>query len=73
MEHALKKFRTDANMTLAKFGEQVGASKGFLSRIENGRQRPSIDLIERIIAATAGAVRADDFLSGANQTREAAQ
>ncbi len=62
MEHALKKFRRETDVTLTAFGKRVGASKGFLSRIENRRQRPSLDLVERIVKATGGRVSADDFI-----------
>jgi transcriptional regulator with XRE-family HTH domain len=39
----------------------IGVSRGTISRIRRQKIRPGWDTIERIRAATAGAVTADDF------------
>lgn len=62
MTHALRSFRSEADITLDVLAEQVGVSKGQLSKIENGRSLPSLDLVARLVAASGGRLSADDFL-----------
>ena len=62
MEHALRKYRKTAHVTLNELGLRVGVSKGFLSKIEKGHQMPSLKVAQKIIDATDGFVRIDDFL-----------
>lgn len=49
-------------MTLDQLGKAVGASKGFLSKIEGGKQAPSMRLAAKLSAATNGALTLNDFL-----------
>lgn len=62
-------------MTLNDFGRQVGISKSFLCKIEQGKQTPSLAVAVRISEATKGAVKPNDFLAppeGDNHETEAA-
>lgn len=54
-------------MTQADFAELVGVDQSMITRIMAGpekkqRRNPSLDLILKIVTATAGAVTANDFL-----------
>lgn len=61
MEHPLRRYRRDAGLTLEALSARLGISKASLSRVETGRQTPSLALLQRITAATDGAVTANDF------------
>lgn len=62
MEHALRKYRRTAHLTLDQLGHRVGVSKGFLSKIEKWRQMPSLKVAQKIVEATDGLVRVNDFM-----------
>jgi transcriptional regulator with XRE-family HTH domain len=62
MAHALRKYRHEAGKSLQEVAERSKTTRATLSRIENGLQIPSLDLVKRIIEATHGAVTANDFL-----------
>lgn len=62
MTHPMKAYREAQNLPLSKLAKAVETSKGHLSRIENGIHRPSLDLIARLVHASAGKLRAEDFL-----------
>ena len=51
------------NMTGADFATRIGVSRQALHRYVNGERRPEWPVIERIAAATDGAVTANDFMS----------
>lgn len=63
MTHALRLFRTSSDLTLDALADQVGVTKGQLSKIETGKALPSVSLIQRLIAASGGQLSADDFLA----------
>jgi hypothetical protein len=42
--------------------DTIGVTKGFLSRVETWKSRPSQGVISRLIAATNGAVAEGDFV-----------
>lgn len=60
--HPLKTYRERCGITLYELAELVGSTKASLSRVENGKQTPSLDLIGKLKEATGGALTADDFL-----------
>jgi transcriptional regulator with XRE-family HTH domain len=60
--HPLQSYRERAGLTLDVLAERVGVSKATLSRIENRKQAPSLDLVSKLKAASGGEVSADDFL-----------
>ena len=62
-EHPLRAFRRAAKLSLSELAAKVGSTKASLSRIEQGHQRPSLNLVGRLKEATGGAVTADDFLT----------
>lgn len=66
MEHALRTYRAKNNVTLAALGRDIGVTKGYLSRVENGRQMPSLRFIKRVFEATNGEVTANDFMPNTN-------
>ncbi len=72
MEHPLRRYRKDTETTLDALAEKIGATAATLSRIETGKQDPSLDLVRRLIEATGGAVSASDFLSAPQPAEDAA-
>jgi transcriptional regulator with XRE-family HTH domain len=62
MTHPLRTYRHKVGITLDHLASQVGATKSTLSRIESGARFPSVDLISRLVVASDGLLRADDFL-----------
>lgn len=48
MDTPLKTLREARGMTLQSVAQAVGTDRGNLSRIENGKQRPSPELAERL-------------------------
>lgn len=48
-------------MSVEAFGKRIGASSATVSRLENGKQCPSWGLMSRIVSATDGAIRPEDF------------
>jgi transcriptional regulator with XRE-family HTH domain len=62
MTHPLRTYRHKVGITLDRLASQVGAAKSTLSRIEGGTRFPSVDLISRLVVASDGLLRADDFL-----------
>lgn len=61
-KHPLRAYRDRTGQSLEELAKECGTTRATLSRIENGLQNPSLDLMDRIRTATGGAVRADDFL-----------
>ncbi|TML81261.1 MAG: helix-turn-helix domain-containing protein [Actinobacteria bacterium] len=54
---ALRRARTNAGLTQAALARKVGTSQPALARAESGLVEPSLDLIERITAATGETIR----------------
>lgn len=44
-----KKLRDDNDLTQAEFAEELGFSAGHIGSVEQGRSKPSYDLMEKII------------------------
>lgn len=61
-EHPLRLYRERSGLSLEELANACGSTRATLSRVETGKQNPSLDLIERIREATGGAIRADDFI-----------
>lgn len=72
MEHPLRSYRRKHDITLDQLGEMVGASKGFLSKIEKRKQLPSMSLAAKLSEVTNGAVTPNDF-APAGVTSESAR
>lgn len=70
-KHPLRTYRELASQSLEELAKECGTTRATLSRVETGRQNPSLDLIDRIRTATGGAVRADDFLPFRDQSQGA--
>ncbi|QKY70279.1 helix-turn-helix domain-containing protein [Lentibacillus sp. CBA3610] len=47
----LKAFRKAKNFTTQDLAEKVNVSQSYISRFENGRAVPDIDMLEKILAA----------------------
>ncbi|MFA1820134.1 helix-turn-helix domain-containing protein [Virgibacillus oceani] len=47
----LKAYRKSKKMTTQEVADKVSISQSYISRFENGRAIPDIDLLERILAA----------------------
>jgi len=65
MQHALTRYRVAAQIGITDFARRVGTSRQTIHRIENGKQTPSLGMVKKLIAASAGLLRADDFLIAA--------
>lgn len=50
------------DLTNAAFAQKLGVSEATVSRVRNGKQTPSWDLIIGISTATDGAITPNDFL-----------
>ena len=68
----LADFLTTYTGTDAEFAETIGVSRQTLWRYKQGDRRPEWDVLERISAATAGAVTPNDFMSGEPKRESAA-
>jgi DNA-binding XRE family transcriptional regulator len=64
-EHAMRRYRKEKGLPLDALAKAVNVSRGTISKIETGRALPSVGLIRRLIAATDGALSADDFVRNA--------
>lgn len=62
MTHPLTRYLDDTDVGRADLARAAGTSRQTIYRIERGEQSPSLDLVARIIAATDGRLRADDFM-----------
>lgn len=71
-EHPLRAYRRQHDITLDQLGEMVGASKGFLSKIESRKQIPSMSLAAKLSEATKGVVPLNAF-APTSSSSEAAQ
>jgi transcriptional regulator with XRE-family HTH domain len=61
--HPLRTYRERHGISLAKLAEIVGTTRQSLFRIEGGTQRPALDMMARIAAATNGEVTANDLVA----------
>jgi transcriptional regulator with XRE-family HTH domain len=62
MEHALTKFRRKHRLSVRDLAREVGVSAATVSRIETGKQNPSMALLVKLVEASKGKLKADDFL-----------
>jgi DNA-binding XRE family transcriptional regulator len=61
--HPLAVYREQAGLTQKTLAQRLGCSEWTVIAVENGRRSPSFDLVARIVDASNGALRADDFLA----------
>jgi DNA-binding XRE family transcriptional regulator len=66
MVHILRAYRQKTGVTLEQLGRTIGASKGFLSKVEKGQQTPSLKLAVKISEATNGEVAPGDLVAPAS-------
>jgi transcriptional regulator with XRE-family HTH domain len=59
--HALRRWLFEHEETLATFSARTGIATSYLSEIMTGKKRPSLGTIDKITAATAREVTANDF------------
>lgn len=62
MQHPLIEFASAQNIPLATIAEKAGVSRMTLYRLVKGQQNATIGLLERVSAATDGAVPVSAFL-----------
>lgn len=65
----ITEFIAETELTDAAFAARIGVSRQALHRYKTGERRPEWGVIERIVAATNGAVTANDFLPSADVPR----
>ncbi|AWJ85155.1 hypothetical protein TSH58p_17475 [Azospirillum sp. TSH58] len=63
----LTEYRQKRKLTLAEFGEQIGASAETVRRYEAGLRYPDPVMMERIISVSKGKVSERDFREIAQQ------
>lgn len=68
----LDQYLTEAKITEAEFGRQVGLSQSQINRIRLGASYPSWEKIPAITKATKGRVRAADFVRSSQKGKETA-
>ena len=49
--HQIKQLREAQDLTQAELGEQIGASRHFISDVENGNRKCSVDRLKDIAGA----------------------
>lgn len=59
--HPLRRWLFERQTTLGEFAKVAGVTQGYLSELITGTKRPRLDIIDRITAATDGAITANDF------------
>lgn len=64
-KHPLAAFREEQKLGPSDVAAKLAISRQSLFRIERGEQKPSIDLIRRIIDFTGGKVSANDLVDAA--------
>lgn len=62
MNHPMTNFRKKTAISKERLAKLAGTTRQTIHRIESGEQTPSLDLVARLIAASEGALSADDFL-----------
>lgn len=62
MTNPLRAYRLENGITLGELSRRIGVSKPSLSRIETGKQVPSLSLLKVIATETGGRVMPNDFL-----------
>lgn len=62
MEHPLALYRKRNNVPAGEIAKLAKTTRQTVHRIENGDQTPSLDMVARLIEATNGALKADDFI-----------
>jgi DNA-binding XRE family transcriptional regulator len=62
MPHALSEFRTRMGLSKAAIAARAKTSRQTIHRIEALKQMPSMALVRRLVDATDGVLRADDFM-----------
>lgn len=60
--HPLRAFRQKKGMSLEDVAASTGTSKAQLSRVENWRQDPTLELIRRLSKLSGGKLKANDFV-----------
>lgn len=62
MENALKLYRQRNDLSLDEIADRLGCSKATVSRLENGKQNVSSDLLLKICEVTGQEVTPNDLL-----------
>jgi transcriptional regulator with XRE-family HTH domain len=60
----VRRYRLAAGLRLWELAEKIDISVPSLSKIERGKQEPSLSIISRLIKVSKGELSADDFLQG---------
>ena len=71
-KHPLRAYRDRAGLSLEDLAKKSDTTRATLSRIENGRQNPSMALVSRIVMATNGEMKPNDFFLFRGEVQEAA-
>lgn len=64
-KHPLAVYREEMKLGPSDAAARLAISRQSLFRIERGEQKPSIDLIRRIVVFTGGRVTANDLVEAA--------
>lgn len=61
-KHPLTQYRERAGLSQGQVAKQVGVTKWTITSIETGRRTPSFALVSKLVKASNGMLKADDFL-----------
>jgi transcriptional regulator with XRE-family HTH domain len=68
LDEYLSTDETGKSMSDAAFGERCGMSQSQISRLRNGKSRPSFEAMETIRAATGGKVSPNDWFGAVSES-----
>ena len=63
----LRNWLSDNKIAVAEFARRIGVRRSAVYRYLDGDRIPKRDAMRRIVAATQGAVRPDDFLDAGSE------
>ena len=72
MEHPLRTYRARRGLTLEQLAIRASTTRATVSRIEAGLQKPSFELLRRLVEATDNEVSADAILAAVPKPEAAA-
>jgi DNA-binding XRE family transcriptional regulator len=58
----MRRYRRERGLPLDVLARAADVSRGTISRIETGKQNPSIGLMRKLIAASGGELSPQDFM-----------
>lgn len=60
--HPLRRYRQERGIKINDLARETHVHKATISRIERGKQTPSVALVRRLISASGGTLSSEDFM-----------